>query len=735
MDQPKDDGCLLCTNLARLAKMPLEEQQYRTPFGKAADLQRKPCKAHSAIVDKCQKMMRPDYLEWDIKLEKDAMQRTIRVGPNDVWGPRIALLSSPQDSAKIHHCGRTVHPSWIDMDVVKKWKRICDAGHPECDRGAVLGDSHTAVRCPSLLVDTELMRICEASERDRYIALSYVWGGSTQVKLSKSTLSGLMQERSLLGSEYNAKIPKTIQDAIGLVRELGERYLWVDTLCIIQDDEAHRGAQLQAMASIYAGAMITIVAAQGWNADHGLLGIPGVSEPRRFHQELLGAADGHTFVYCPDFAVEKTPWSQRGWTLQESLFSLRKLIFVGNSVEWQCHYAIFREDLVDEDVRIPIAEQRIHGHRNEPSQRRLLRRGVPNMVALESVIQQYTARRFTYSADILPAFAGLASVLGRVFDGGFLFGIPEMFFDAALLWTARAGDCGHRDGSNDTDTLALPSWSWMGWSGLKGFSWFESLDHLRWDFYWCSARIVPLVQWYSLTDPASNGRVIPNHWRRYAEIESAEAPPGWTAHMREYKPELNISRRAPKVYYTHESDPKLEFWYPVPLASGESGLQSRLRDPPGPFIACATKRAFMTLGEKFERPLGYRHEPESVIDVSVYDSSGTWAGCLNLHISRYEELGPTAGDGEGGGKISGGTKHCELAAISTGWAYNDNREYSLTEWAHPKRPKEGERYEWYTVLLLRWYGGVARREGVGRIEKGAWEMQGEGLKEVRLVLN
>ncbi|KAM7185588.1 Heterokaryon incompatibility protein (HET) domain containing protein [Rhypophila sp. PSN 637] len=725
--------CRFCTAMTRLAKKPLDYQQYRRPSGKARKLSRSRCKAHTAIVDKCQELMRANYDQWTIKLEKDALQRTVRVGPNDVLGFRLALLPSSQHSSNPQYCGRRVHPSWIDMDVVRNWRTICDRHHPECRNGAgsVINHVRSHSERPALLIDAELMCICEVTDNmQHYLALSYVWGGSRQLKLSTATLADLMQAESLLRPHYNSKIPKTIRDAIGLVRVLGERYLWVDALCIIQDDERHTRRQLQAMASIYAHATITIVAAQGGSANRGLHGIPNISSPRSFHQARFRIANGRTFVHCRDLWQPEPHWSKRGWTHQESLFSVRKLMFVGDSIEWHCRCAIFREDLKEGDVRIPISEQRIHGFRHETSQQRLLHPRLPDVDALTAVIDQYLSRDFTYPADILPAFAGLSFVLSNVFDGGFLFGIPEMFFDAALLWTAYMGGDKLRDDKNITSKLALPSWSWMGWAGLKHFMWFEAFDHAKWALsgYWSSVRTVPLVEWYSGTGRlASKARRIPNHWRRYADVASSDLPPGWTVHKN--KSAMENTHHQPKHFYKHESDPKLEFWYPIPLVAHDPDAcrVNTLQDSPSPFISCSTTRAHMTLGERFEPRVNF----QSTIDVAVYDRNGTWAGYLNIPSLQDVSLEPETKTNDEGDPPATKTT-CELAAISMGWAYN-NDPYGLVEWNHPGRPREGEKYEWYNVMWIQWHGDAARRKGVGRIAKEVWEVQ--GLEEINLVLN
>jgi hypothetical protein len=143
------------------------------------------------------------------------------------------------------------------------------------------------------------MCISQAKRSEVYLALSYVWGNVTQLMASKTNILDLMQDNALVSQRHSNLIPRTIRDAIGLVPLLGERYLWVDSLCIIQDDEVFKHDQINAMAAIYSNAALTIVAAEGDSAEAGLRGIVGVSEPRDKMQSIFSLDDDNLFVHSP----------------------------------------------------------------------------------------------------------------------------------------------------------------------------------------------------------------------------------------------------------------------------------------------------------------------------------------------------------------------------------------------------------------------------------------------------
>jgi len=105
------------------------------------------------------------------------------------------------------------------------------------------------------------------------VALSYCWGAAATLMHQKSNSVSLRTDEAL----HTSKIPATIRDAIALVQGVGERYLWVDALCIVQDDLVSKGVHLTQMGLIYSLATFTIIAAAGEDADAGLPGVLSVT--------------------------------------------------------------------------------------------------------------------------------------------------------------------------------------------------------------------------------------------------------------------------------------------------------------------------------------------------------------------------------------------------------------------------------------------------------------------------
>lgn len=145
----------------------------------------------------------------------------------------------------------------------------------------------------------------------RYIALSYVWGGVEQVETTMSNLKDFCVPGAF--SQIAHSIPKTIRDAMEFVKQLGEKFLWVDALCIIEDDSSTKQRMIDHMNVIYANAYATLFAASGDNAH---VGLPGVSpSSRTIDQPMATVADGLTFLYpTSSKEVKKSAWATRGWT-------------------------------------------------------------------------------------------------------------------------------------------------------------------------------------------------------------------------------------------------------------------------------------------------------------------------------------------------------------------------------------------------------------------------------------
>jgi hypothetical protein len=164
--------------------------------------------------------------------------------------------------------------------------------------------------------------LVETQEFHRYVALSYIWGAVSNFKLTKSNLSRLLVPGVL--REIFLRLPRTICDAVTLCRMLNVRYLWVDALCLLQNDPEDLERGVDVIDQIYERAWLTIFAATGTDANAGLPGVQVGS--RRPANLVLEVQPGILLGVCAglDRLLEGSMYSSRGWThvIDPSLCSL-----------------------------------------------------------------------------------------------------------------------------------------------------------------------------------------------------------------------------------------------------------------------------------------------------------------------------------------------------------------------------------------------------------------------------
>ncbi|KAK0740066.1 heterokaryon incompatibility protein-domain-containing protein [Schizothecium vesticola] len=159
----------------------------------------------------------------------------------------------------------------VNWSFIRKSVARCEESHSGLCRGSGKGVSGR----PARVVDVHNNCVVNLSPHDDYVTLSYVWGQGVMTEgvatATNTSISSLQEPGSLSSSRH--VLPKTIRDAMVVCRKIGFRYLWVDSLCIIQDDPEDLREQIALMCDIYSGSYLTIIAADG---DHADVGLPGV---------------------------------------------------------------------------------------------------------------------------------------------------------------------------------------------------------------------------------------------------------------------------------------------------------------------------------------------------------------------------------------------------------------------------------------------------------------------------
>jgi hypothetical protein len=207
---------------------------------------------------------------------------------------RMLLARAPGETQTPGY-GRVLDPEWIDPKLIQEWKNRCLEQHGEkCHNPQKI--KHIS---PSWLIDTYTNRLVPGEGILEFLALSYRWGITAGFRTSRRMLEDLQLPESLSQEAINGRIPLTIRHAMRLTQIIGERYLWVDAICIVQDDEIHMMKELEMMGTIYASAKLTIVASEG-DAEDGIGGLKGISQPREFQQEVVPLFDREQIIFRKD---------------------------------------------------------------------------------------------------------------------------------------------------------------------------------------------------------------------------------------------------------------------------------------------------------------------------------------------------------------------------------------------------------------------------------------------------
>ena len=603
--------------------------------------------------------------------------------------------------------GKVVHPQWIDSSLPGLWRATCDRLHTGLCKQ--LPDAITRSISPALVVDVIRQCITISPDNCSYVALSYVWGSQVTLHSMKANISKLQQIGSLSTERLSVPIAKTIRDAMGITALLDERYLWVDSLCIVQDDEVQKGRELDHMAAIYSNASVTIVAAQGEHANSGLHGFRGISDPRTCSQTVHYLKDKSIVIQhaidgdSMEVESSNSKWKTRAWTYQERIFSRRRLVFEGDYIRWSCAAEVWREHIAFNPV----------GYSQNPRlDDSIFKQTIPDLSTLESLLVDFNSRNLTYPEDALRAFAGISWSLSTSFAGGFLSGLPISLLDAALLWQPRE-QVFRRIPKDPEKHFELPSWSWAGWSGEIEFDSASASDFIRANADRTNKarerRIVRILLWKfhkTLQSPGEPIHPVILNSKDMFLAGRIDNLPGWSKHdafehpTPFYEPPDPRSS-TPSFFYRHEAHPGHEFWYPFPLqqAKPTSNIIA-------PFISCRSRRGWYHLSEEINKQNGYRPV------FSLRDSKGAWAGTLQPHDGLN-----IAGDG-----LQDAQLLLELVEIAQGFCRDRTSPWpGIEEVRHPERPSTGMWYEYYWVMWVKWIDGVAYRRGLGRVYKAIWE--------------
>jgi Heterokaryon incompatibility protein (HET) len=299
--------------------------------------------------------------------------------------------------------------------------------------------------------------------RGKYIALSHCWGGKESLCTSGKTLS--MHTRGIPFSHF----PKTFQHAILICRGLGVNYLWIDSLCIIQDLEEDWALQSARMTDVYSNSWVTIAADAATNSNDGFINDERRKiKVKRFECPGPGTQDSEVCIRRKGYGLQdsfhhhcwtgpaRSPLSLRGWILQESVLAPRILHFTAEELTWECTTQSRCECQV-QSHRFS-SELPIKASINE----------LPFRKKWSLLVEEFSERDLSFQTDRLPAISGLATWMQKSTDASYWAGLWSDDFPGALLWWVldRKKDVkANRCISTRILPYQAPTWSWASVTG------------------------------------------------------------------------------------------------------------------------------------------------------------------------------------------------------------------------------------------------------------------------------
>ncbi|KAH7370075.1 heterokaryon incompatibility protein-domain-containing protein [Rhexocercosporidium sp. MPI-PUGE-AT-0058] len=399
--------------------------------------------------------------------------------------------SSTKQDSKLEALAAPIIPATFVHDslvTVRSWLHECRSSHPHC----IPANGQT----PKRLIDVGLASIspklveCRALSNKslRYATLSYCWGLTT-FKTTKETVDAY--SRML---PYH-DLPKTYQDAILIAWSVGIKYLWIDALCIVQDDNSEWQQEASRMQNIYAGSDLTIAATDASD------GSVGCFPPRRAGFLSNGRSDTVIFttkdsapdqVYIVQVDVgdsrqgtNDSVLNTRGWTLQEMVLSHRILHCMSSSLLWQCK-TYFRSEMgLTFDYSTPAMRHNLFSALDSKS--------TEMNRYWWTWMESYSRREFTFPSDRLPAMAGLVRHYQATSQDEPMLGLWERSFTQDLLWMRLGGLNKQPLVSHSTK---IPSWSWLACPAIITFdNWGPSADESQKEKFQVITDHSSLIDW------------------------------------------------------------------------------------------------------------------------------------------------------------------------------------------------------------------------------------------------
>ncbi|TVY39521.1 hypothetical protein LSUB1_G003953 [Lachnellula subtilissima] len=355
----------------------------------------------------------------------------------------LSLVKQAAPGKSIFQTSDVVPDTNHSLPLAKKWLDACRRLHPACHNTNPSFIPTRLIDIRGLHPRLHLYQEFEKNQSVEYATLSHCWGNPFVMKenctLTKSTLPLFTSKISL------EEFPKTFLDAIQVCKSLDISYIWIDSLCILQDDKEDWNRESVTMNNVYSNGMINIAAS---SASDGSVGCFFERNGIRVCQLLIQIDDNTSVGYdCfplehPLESIKHCPLETRGWTFQERLLSPRTLHFTRTEVFWECFTKFVGESSpTSPDHRIGFSKQRY-------------------LENWATIVQQYSKRNLTFKKDRLIALAGIAAAIQDQTGDKYYAGMWGRNLERQLSWYLFP------PALQRTTPPRAPTWSWANFDQL-----------------------------------------------------------------------------------------------------------------------------------------------------------------------------------------------------------------------------------------------------------------------------
>ncbi|RSL49633.1 hypothetical protein CEP54_012338 [Fusarium duplospermum] len=401
-------------------------------------------------------------LKWEdsVRFLSRRFDSVMRILPD---GPTILSLYSDPEQVPASPEAQIGYPllpkpgSPSQFAFIREWLQVCQETHHHGHlRDATLNPTELPTRVIDLgLLDKPKLQLVAGKDMKspEYFALSHCWGKGMMFRAMKENITTLSDSIDF------RRLPRTFQEAIRTARRLNVRYLWIDSLCIIQDDDEDWKREAARMQQVFSNATCVIAASSAGSSAEGFL------ETRRDdrHFATLRSPSGSISYVCKfidNFAqdMEEAPLNKRGWVLQERALARRSIHFTSTQVYLECGKGVHCESL----MKLANDKAAFLGDSDFPNSILEYYKG-GRIVLSQNLFKMYSTLKFSKSSDRPIAISGLEKRLMSAFKTRGGYGVFQAFFERSLLW--QRPDSGSLARIAYPADRNVPSWSWMSYDG------------------------------------------------------------------------------------------------------------------------------------------------------------------------------------------------------------------------------------------------------------------------------